>query len=63
MNNKIYVVVCISCKACGGEVRVASFEDKPSEEDVQLVADSMGGMNCIKTVVKFCEVKKNGKGL
>ena len=51
MTNKIvenmYVVVCTSCPNCNSQA-VAIFSQKPSQEQIDKVAESIGGMRCIQ---------------
>lgn len=44
----IWVVFAKSCDECGGDTVCEIFYNKPTEAEKQEVADSIGGMFCIK---------------
>jgi hypothetical protein len=49
MTQTYWVVLATSCPDCGSTQAIGLFNDKPTERDKVEVADTIGGMYCIKT--------------
>ncbi len=52
---KIWVVIAISCTACGSR-SVATFDHKPTDGEVEKVVSECGGMYCINEYITQTEV-------
>ena len=46
----MFVVVCTSCRACNLQA-VAIFDSEPTQEQVDEVSESIGGMWCIHSEI------------
>ena len=46
--NNLFIVVATACQNCDTQA-VMMFSGKPTLEDIQLVRDEAGGINCITT--------------
>ena len=46
----MYIIVCDSCPNCDRKA-IMILEHLPTEEEIGLVKDSIGGMFCIKTKI------------
>lgn len=55
----MWVVASRSCSDCGGELSVAVFAHKPSEEERNGVEKALGGMWCIHTWTFEAELDGN----
>lgn len=46
----MFVVVCTSCRDCNSQA-VSIFENEPTQEQIDEVLESIGGMQCINSIV------------
>lgn len=44
----MFIVVCTACRDCGSCQAVGLFPNKPTDDEVRKVNDSIGGMWCIR---------------
>ena len=47
MPAKRWIVVCVSCWECGGDIAAKSFSHKPTDSEIYKLKAMLGGMFCI----------------